>query len=323
MKERADEGRLRMNVGKVGLNAASEGLVSAQRRLADALAFEVVPDKLIGIQLWRIARQEMQFQATGEPLDVLRDQRRTVRGVAVEDQKHGALAAAHEVRQQCDEPRGVEPLGVDLVPESAAGGDGGDRTHALAPAAGLDLGCLPPQSPGAPEDLVGSDAGFIKEEDRRADALGPGAQAGEHHRFPALDGRGIALIRAPQRFLWRDVQLGEQAPDRRHAHPYFEPLLNQGRHNLAGPQTKVEAVLARVLASDPSTNLELLSRRQRWRAPRMLARLEGRLATPLLGLHPLVDGCATQPEALDDPTGGFALLHSPNRQQADGFRGLV
>lgn len=323
MKERADESRLRVNVGKVGLNTAAAGLVSAQRSLADALACEVVPDELIGIQLWRIARQEMQLQATGEPLDVLRDQRRTVRGMAVEDQQHRALAAAHEVRQQFDEPRGVEPLGVDLVPEFTAGGDGGDRTHTLTPAAGLDLGRLPPQSPGAPEDLVGADSSLVEEADRRADARGPGTQAGELRRFPALDCRRIALVRAPQRFLWRDVQLGEQSPDRRHAHPHPEPLLDQDRHNLAGPQAKVEAVLARVLTSDPSTDLELLSWQKRRLTPRMRARLESRLATTLRDLQPLVDCRATQPDALDDATWGFALLHPPNRQQADGFRGLV
>ena len=70
----------------------------------------------------------MQLQATGEPLDVLRDQLRTVRGVAVEDQNHRALATAHKMLEQFNKPRGVEPLGVDLVPESAAGGTGGKTT---------------------------------------------------------------------------------------------------------------------------------------------------------------------------------------------------
>src|SRR5206468_1851448 len=104
-----------------------------QWSLADALALEVVPDELVGVQFRRIAGQEVQFQTTGEPLNILRDHFGDVRGVAVENEEHRVLTAAHEVHQQLDEPRGVEPLGVDLVPECAARVDGGDRAYALAP----------------------------------------------------------------------------------------------------------------------------------------------------------------------------------------------
>src|SRR5213593_599747 len=125
----------------------------------------------------------MQLEATSETLDILRDHLGDVRGVAVEDEEHGTLATAHEVPQQLDESRGVEPLRVDLVPEGAAGVDGGDGAHALAPAARGDLGRLPPQTPRPPENLVGAHPGLIEEEDLRADAFGPGAQAGEHRRL--------------------------------------------------------------------------------------------------------------------------------------------
>src|SRR5713101_8684121 len=152
MKKRADQGRPRLNVREVRLDAAAERFVLPQRRLADALALEVIPDELVGVQLGRVARQKMQLEATRETLDVLRDHRGDVRGVAVEDEEHGALPPAHEVRQQLDEPRGVEPLRVDLVPEGAAGVDGGDRAHTLAPTARRDLRRLSTQAPGAPED---------------------------------------------------------------------------------------------------------------------------------------------------------------------------
>src|SRR5437667_11834050 len=107
----------------------------------------------------------MQLEATRETLDVLRDHLGDVRRVAVEDEEHGALPTAHEVRQQLDEPQGIEPLSVELVPEFAARVDGGDSAHALAPTARGDLGCLPPQSPRAPENLIGADPGLIEEED--------------------------------------------------------------------------------------------------------------------------------------------------------------
>src|SRR5712692_812492 len=109
MKERADEGWARLNGRQVRLDATAERFVAPQRRLADALPLEMVPDELVGVQLGRIARQEMQFQTPGQSLDVLRDHLGDMRRVAVEDEEHGVLAAAHEMRQQLDEPSGIEP----------------------------------------------------------------------------------------------------------------------------------------------------------------------------------------------------------------------
>src|SRR5260370_4757050 len=169
MEKRADQGRTRLNVRAGSPDAAGERFVLPQWGLDDALALEVVPDELVGVQLGCVARQEMQFEAPREALDVLRNLLGDVRGVAVEDEKHGALSTAHEVRQQLDEPRAIEPLGVELIPEGAARVDGGDGAHALAPPARGDLGCLSPQSPRAPEDVIGADPGLIEEADLRAD----------------------------------------------------------------------------------------------------------------------------------------------------------
>src|SRR5437899_1202858 len=323
MKERADEGRTRLDGGQVRVYATAERFIAPQRGLADALTLEVIPDELVGVQLGRVARQEMQFEATGEPLDVLGDHLGDMRGVAIEDQEHGTLAPPHEVREQLDEPRGVEPLGVDLVPEGAPGVDGGDGAHALTPPARRDRGRLAAHPPGAPEHLIGADPGLIEEKDLRPPALGPGAQARKHRCGPALDRRGIALVGAAQRFLRRDVQLGEQAPDGGHAAPHAEFLRDQRRHNLPGPQAKVEAVLPRVLAIDPAPHLEFLSRRQGGFPSRMFPRREGRCAPAPLGPQPFVNRGATQPIALDDIARDFAVLHPLDRHPADRLRGLV
>src|SRR5713226_2763432 len=100
MKERADEDRAGLNRRQVRLDSAVERFISAQRGLADALALEVIPDELVRVQLGRIAGQKMQLQAPSETLDILRHHLGNVRGVAVEDEKHGDLTMAHEVRQQ-------------------------------------------------------------------------------------------------------------------------------------------------------------------------------------------------------------------------------
>ena len=61
MKKRADQRRLHLNGRQVRLHATAERFVPSRRGLADPLALEVVPDELVGIQLGRIARQEMQL----------------------------------------------------------------------------------------------------------------------------------------------------------------------------------------------------------------------------------------------------------------------
>src|SRR6266702_4348779 len=98
MKKRADQGRTRLNVREVRLDAAAERFVLPQRGLADALALGVIPDELVGVQFGRVARQEMQLEPTRETLDVLRDHLGDVRGVAVEDEEHGTLAPAQASR---------------------------------------------------------------------------------------------------------------------------------------------------------------------------------------------------------------------------------
>ena len=59
MKERADQERAGFDGGEVCVDAAAQGFTMAQWRLADALALEVVPDKLVGVQLGGVAWQKV------------------------------------------------------------------------------------------------------------------------------------------------------------------------------------------------------------------------------------------------------------------------
>src|SRR5262249_6121412 len=160
-------------------------------------------------------------------------------------------------------------------------------------------------------------------EDLRSHPLGPSAQPRKHLSRPAFDRCRITFVCPPQRFLRRDVQLGEQPPNRRHPDAHLELLLDQRRYNLAGPQTKVEAILARIFAIDPSTHLKLLSRCQCGRAPWMLTCLKRRLATPSGRPQPLIDRPATHPVAPNAVARPFPSPHPPNRQLPNGFRSLV
>src|SRR5262249_60625956 len=96
----------------------------------------------------------MQLQASLETLNILGHGLGDVRGMAVKDQEQWTLAAAHEVLEQLQEPRGIKPLGVDLVPEGTAGVNGGDGAHALSPTAGGNLGRLSTQAPRGPPHFI-------------------------------------------------------------------------------------------------------------------------------------------------------------------------
>src|SRR5437016_12240137 len=96
----------------------------------------------------------MQLQAPLETLNILRHGLGDVRGMAVKDQEHRTLAAAHEVLEQLQEPRGIKPLCVDLVRGGITKKNSRDGAHALTSTAGRNLGRLSLQSPIAPQYLI-------------------------------------------------------------------------------------------------------------------------------------------------------------------------
>src|SRR5437879_1696689 len=124
MKERADEGWTRLDGGQVRVYATAERFIAPQRGLADALTLEVIPDELVGVQLGRVARQEMQFEATGEPHDRSRRRgglrrlgRRRTEGhdhfwLGVEQLAHQDRKALHPAASGPGVDHEVGPLGV-------------------------------------------------------------------------------------------------------------------------------------------------------------------------------------------------------------------
>src|SRR5260370_13519581 len=107
--------------------------------LSSGFLLEMVPDKFVRIQLRGVSRQEVQFEPTFQALHVARHALRDMRRMAVQDQYHRALAAAHEVRQQLNELARVQPFSVDLEPEFAQRIDRRDPAHPLPLASGRHL----------------------------------------------------------------------------------------------------------------------------------------------------------------------------------------
>ncbi len=72
----------------------AQGFALAQRLLADALALDVVPDKLVRIQLGGVAGEKVQLQASFPGLHIAEDGLSDVRGMLPEPETPGACGRA-------------------------------------------------------------------------------------------------------------------------------------------------------------------------------------------------------------------------------------
>jgi hypothetical protein len=89
----------------------------------DPIMLDVLPHPLIGVQLWRIARQGEQAQlpvgGCGELLDGLG----AVHRMAIQDQKHRAGGVVQQPAAEVDEHLGVQVAVVGGEPQRPLGGD--------------------------------------------------------------------------------------------------------------------------------------------------------------------------------------------------------
>jgi hypothetical protein len=169
------------------------------------------------------------------------------------------------------------------------------------------------------------EARFVPEIHLTTSGFGLLGKRGEGFPPPLLNRRRIALIRPLQRLLRGQAKPGEQCANRRPAETNAELALNQAGHHRAGPQPRVQAIRAWIMAIDPAEHLLLLA----WcQAARAAARVPGTQrfhAKPRLGgrLDPLVDRRAGEAVRGNDRGGGFAFPYPLNRHQSNGFQRLV
>ena len=90
---RVEEGPEERAVGfdcrKIGFHPGLEGLVLAKRRFSHAFLPQVIPDELARVEVGRVAREEMEFQAAPLGLDEVGDQVRPAGGVDVYREEDG------------------------------------------------------------------------------------------------------------------------------------------------------------------------------------------------------------------------------------------
>ena len=93
---------------------------------------------------------------------------------------------------------------------------------------------------------------FVSEIDLSACRLRLPCDGRKYFAPPSLDRFRIALISPLQRLLWRQSELGEQFTHGGQAKPNAKLALDQTGHDGSRPQPKIQPILARIAAIDPT-----------------------------------------------------------------------
>lgn len=124
----------------------------------------MAPYQFIGIQVRRIAGQEVEGQSPLGSGNVLLHQGCLVRWQAIEHQLNRLLAMAHHLLQQFDEQFGVERALIEAEPERPPGIDSRGRTDRLPLSGTLDDRRVAAHAPGLAMYRVGTKSRFVPEE---------------------------------------------------------------------------------------------------------------------------------------------------------------
>src|ERR1700682_4321870 len=95
----------RSRIERRTFSAKSSLLVTAMR---PTIRFQMLPDQLVGVAVWRIRRQKEQAQFRTQRLHESADFLRTMSRATIDDQKDFALGALDQAFQEFDEDIGVD-----------------------------------------------------------------------------------------------------------------------------------------------------------------------------------------------------------------------
>src|SRR5829696_5951008 len=154
----------------------------------------MVPDKLVGVEIRRIAWQKVQFDPPLHLINELRHYFSPMRWMAIQDQEDGVPACPKKVLEKAEKTTSIQGTCKGSIPETPTCIDGRDGIDGLTLAAGLDHRRLSPRSPGSPERRIGTNSCFIQEEDVSPTGLGTAPQLRILHLQPVRDRLRISLV---------------------------------------------------------------------------------------------------------------------------------
>src|SRR5262245_50663049 len=132
----------------------------------------MIPDELVGVEVGSVTREEVELESSFHALDEFGHKLGNVSRVLVDNQEHRTATPAQEVLEELDESFLIESPGIDLVPKGSQCVQSRNGIDRLPPTTRRNLRGVSPLAPGPRERSVGSDAGFVEEEDVRAAAPG-------------------------------------------------------------------------------------------------------------------------------------------------------
>jgi hypothetical protein len=125
-------------------------------------SLELLPEALIGIQLWGIGRQALQMEALRRPIgQKLPDRVAAVDRRAIPDEHHPARHLPQQVLKKCHHVVRVDGVVLAVEVELAFGRDGGDGRQMVAGTPLPQDRRLPPGGIGAHDTGQGIESGFI------------------------------------------------------------------------------------------------------------------------------------------------------------------
>jgi len=322
-EEGPDDSPICLDRREVRFDPRSQGFVLPQWLLCNSPLSEMIPNELVGIEIRSVAGQEMDLQSSLLAPYVLGNSTSDVRWVPVDHQEHRTPDRSLELLEELKEKLLVQSLGVHLVPERTRSVHRRDGVHRLTTTAREHFWCLTSHPPSPTEWSIGTHSRLIEEEDRCAPSLCTPPEERIGFTPPPLYRDRVALVCSAKRLLGSDVELGKKTTNGRDAHGLAELLLDQGRYQLARPESEVESVLSWIPSTDPAPyGHHLLLCQGAWSSG-MLSGSQGPKASALCGFKPAVNCRATHAEALDDVAWLLPFANAPDRHAPDLFRSLV
>src|ERR1700691_1930475 len=169
-------------------------------------------------------------------------------GTSIDDQENRACGAADEALEKFNEDSSIDTaLLLDHEPHLASRGDRRDQAHAMASTSGFYDRRFALLAPTTPCVMIRAHVGGIAKEDLRFFPLRKGFDLRVFLLEPLLDQGLVALLRAVQRLLASDAELGQQSTNRIGAQRDAKLIQDQLGHHVARPQRERKLQLQRIL----------------------------------------------------------------------------
>src|ERR1019366_1400101 len=231
----------------------------------------------------------------------------------------------HQDLEHLDEQSGVHPPFVGREPEAASGIDGGSCRDRLSLTRHAYDRALSSHAPSRPLHHIGAESGFVPEINLGAALFRPLCKAWVGVALPSFNCSRIALVSTLQGLLRRQSQFCQKLADGCYAKIGPKLVGDQLAHHQPRPQTKIETMLARVFAVDPTEKLLLLLGRETARPPCTFPCAQRAQAAPftLRFSQPPINHWTSEPVGSDHHARSLALPHALNRHQPDLFQRFV